>query len=142
VTARCIRTTLTAEQRLATNAPGHFHPQYQVMPGKEYVVLGVSFFIGSTVYGNGPLFQICDDAGRCVSMPTALFDLVDPRPSRFWVAKRIGEADFVLWPEEFYREYFHDDLSERDAKTVATFNEVVGRLDAEFGPRVELTTLQ
>jgi hypothetical protein len=115
------------------SAPALFRPQYQVTVGKEYVVLGISFLVASEVYGNCPLFGICDDAGRLVSMPTVLFELVDPRPSRFWLAKRGGKSDLLLWPEEFYREYFHDDLSERDPATVAAFSGVVARLESEFG---------
>ena len=134
--AKCIGTTLTEEQREATNAPALFRPRYQITVGKEYVVLGVSFLVGSEVYGNCSLFGIRDDAGRFVSMPTVLFDLSDPRPSRFWLARRSGKADLMLFPEEFYREYFHDDLSERDIETVAVFNGVMARLEAEHGVRL------
>lgn len=137
MTARCIGETLTEEQRCATNAPARFRPSYQVTEGKEYLVLGISFLVNSAIYGNCSLFEIRDDAGRCVSVPTMLFDVEDPRPSRFWRARRTGLIDLALWPEEFYRDYFHDDLSERRPETVAAFNEVVGRLDAEFGVRTE-----
>ena len=35
-------------------------------------------------------------------------------------------------PEEFYRQFFHDDLSEGDSATQQVFRAVVAKLEAEF----------
>jgi hypothetical protein len=115
------------------------HPLYQLTVGKDYLVLGLSFLVNSAIYGSSSLLEVCDDAGRCISIPTMLFEVVDPRPSRFWLAKRVGETDFIFWPEEFYQEYFHDRLSDRQPEAVATFSDVLNRLDAEFGRVGEVT---
>jgi hypothetical protein len=45
--------------------------------------------------------------------------------------KKFEETDILLWPEEFYQESFHDDLSEGDFNTVEIFEEVVKKLENE-----------
>jgi hypothetical protein len=65
-------------------------------------------------------------------MSASLFEILDPRPSAFWRVKKQNDVDLTLWPEEFYRKFFHDDLSEGIPEIVETFNQVVGRLRHEF----------
>ena len=83
---KCLARELTGEQEQATNAPARFRPRYQITEGREYLVLGISFVLNSAVYGNCCLFTIQEDAARCVLVPSALFEIPDPRVSRFWLA--------------------------------------------------------
>ena len=132
MTAKCLQSTLTDEQRRLIQAPERFRPSYQVTQGREYIVLGLSFVLRSSVYGYAPLFEICDDANRCISIPTLLFEVVDPRPSRFWLAKQPTNGGLLLWPEEFYVDFFHDDLSENAPEARELFTKVLERLKKEF----------
>ena len=132
MTARAISSVLTPEQRMAMDKTSLISSHFQMKVGKVYLVLGIASVVGSSIHGNGPLFEICDDAGRCVSTPAALFEIVDPRPSRFWQAERAGIADLYLWPKEFYTRFFHDDLSEGVPEVVALFEDVIARLSSEF----------
>jgi hypothetical protein len=61
-----------------------------------------------------------------------LFEIVDPRPSRFWVARKVNDFTLSLWPEEFYEDYFHDRLSDGEPIGVEAFRRVVDRLENEF----------
>ncbi len=131
--AKCLARGLTEEQRKATNAPARFNPQFQVTAGKEYLILGISFIPDSAVFGNSCLYTIQDDAGRCVSLPSALFDVTDPRVSRYWVARSNGQFGVTLWPEEFYEAYFHDRVTDNEPEASAALRATVGRLEAEFG---------
>lgn len=131
--ARCLTRGLTDEQRRALNVSARFNPQFQVTSSKEYLILGISFIPDSTVYGNSCLYMIQDDAGRCVSVPSALFDITDPRVSQYWVARSNGKFGVTLWPEEFYEEYFHDRVTDSEPEALATLRTTVGRLEAEFG---------
>ena len=64
-------------------------------------------------------------------MPACLFEIIDPRPSIFWRAKH-DFPDFTLWPIEFYRDFFQDDLSEGKPEIKKVFDIVVDRLTHEF----------
>jgi hypothetical protein len=130
--AKCLASGLTDEQREATNASARFRPRYQVTEGRGYLVLGLSFVLNSPVYGNCCLFTIQDDADRCILVPSLLFEITDPRSSRFWIARDFGASNFTLWPEEFYDEFFHDRATDGDAQAVAVVRSVSGRLYEEM----------
>lgn len=131
--AKCIARGLTEEQRKATNASARFNPRFQVTADNEYLILGISFIPDPTVFGNTCLYMIEDDAGRCVSLPSVLFDITDPRVSRYWIARPNGEFGVTLWPEEFYEAYFHDRVTDYEPEASAAFRDTVARLEAEFG---------
>ena len=98
--------------------------------GKEYVVLGISHDTRSE-YWITHLLELPDELGGCTYAPLCLFEITDPRPSIFWKAKII-DNDLTLWPPEFYREFFHDDLSEGKPEIKRVFDIVVDRLTYEF----------
>lgn len=108
-----------------------FRTKYQISIGKEYLVLGLSFAIESPVYGNSVLLEILDDAGRCISVPSALFEMVDGRCSALWEA-RFDEGMMTAWPSEFYGLYFHDRLSDGDTEARRVLQDIHARLMAEF----------
>ena len=62
----------------------------------------------------------------------ALTTSTHAQTSRYWVAQARENGAFLLWPEEFFIEYFHDDLSEGIGETVVIFKAVVNRMSAEF----------
>lgn len=129
---RCLARELTEEQREASSAPSVFKPRYQITEGRVYTVLGISFFLSSSVFGKCCLYSIQDDAGRCVFVPNALAEITDGRASSFWIAKMDDDFNMTLWPEEFYQEFFHDRLSDAEPEAVDAFKCAISRLEAEF----------
>ena len=108
---------------------------FAVTVGNVYTVLGISFFLGpsSTVYGNTVCVEIVDDEGNFVSVPLCLFEIVDPRVSRHWEARKGEAAALRLWPPSFYEGYFHDDLSNGVPDAVREFERVRQLIEDEFG---------
>lgn len=103
---RCIRTDPP------DSLIGRLRPHY--VPGKtsflvevdtEYVVLGLSDVAGAI------WLEVEVGPRTIVSAPLALFTVVEPHASSYWVLR--CQADGVtLWPELFYSEAFHDRLSD------------------------------
>jgi hypothetical protein len=130
--ARCTNRELTEEQRVLLKAPSRFRPSHALTVGKEYLVLGIVSVIDSPQYGNTPLFEIVNDDHQFVLFPAVLFEVTDARCSSYWRAAVSENGTVTLRPEELYREFFHDDLSEGDLATRQVFEAVVARLEAEF----------
>ena len=131
--ARCIATTLTQAQRHVSKTSPLFAPEFEITVGKEYLVFGIQFLTQSKIYGCTTLFEVEDDAGRLVATPAVLFELTDPRGSRSWEGRNVGDGAFLLWPAEFHREYFHDDLSNGEGDAMTVFAKVKQSFAAEFG---------
>jgi hypothetical protein len=129
---RCTTRDLTEEQRALLKSPSRFHPNHALTVGKEYLVLGIVSIIDSPQYGNTALFEIVNDGGQFVLFPGVLFAVTDARCSSFWRAAVQQDGTVTFRPEEFYRQFFHDDLSEGDSATQQVFRAVVAKLEAEF----------
>jgi hypothetical protein len=129
---RCTNRELTDDQRVLLKAPSRFRPSHALTVGKEYLVLGIVSIIDSPQYGNTALFEIVDDQDHFVLYPAVLFEVTDTRCSSYWRAAVSGDGTVTLRPEELYREFFHDDLSEGDPATRETFKAMVVKLEAEF----------
>ena len=112
-----------------------FTPEFALTKGRDYLVFGVQFIAFSSIYGRIVLFDIENDDGVLLPVPNTLFDVVDGRVSNCWTVQQDAGADIKIWPEEFYRDYFHDDLSNGDAEAVAAFAKVRHRLESEFNDR-------
>ncbi len=130
---KCLNRELTEEQRLLFNVPPLFRSKYQISIGEEYLVLGISFEVNSPVYGHTALFEILNDAGLYLSIPAALFEIMDGRCSSFWEARLYKEGAVAMWPSEFYEPHFHDDLSNGETETRKVFESVLTKMKAEFG---------
>jgi hypothetical protein len=128
---RCVASQLTDDQKrlLLVRDPA---PDYQLRVGGEYLVLGLTFLLPAPPHGGGARYEILNDYGKCRSIPAFLFELVDSRVSKYWVARQDDDGAVLLWPTEFYGRFFHDDLSEGVTEAVQTFSKVVGRLQQEW----------
>ena len=127
---KCISTVLTADQIKALHVAGEHDYSSWFTVGKEYTVLGLTY-INNSDYWTTILFELCDDVKTSTSPPACLFEIIDPRLSIFWQA-RYSFPNFTLWPIEFYRDFFHDDLSEGIPEIKRIFDSVVNRLTYEF----------
>lgn len=101
--------------------------------GREYVVIGVDFAVDSRVHGTGTWLHLVNDDDRLSWAPLGLFDVTDPRVSSQWELRQHADGQVTLWPPALYREFFHDDLSEREAEVIAEFQRVRESLEAEAG---------
>ena len=127
---KCIDTVLTTDQMKALNAKGEHDYSACFTIGREYTVLGLTY-INDPEKWTTMLFELCDDNKNMTSIPSCLFEIVDHRPSVFWQARH-NFPNFTLWPIEFYRDFFHDDLRERRPGLKRVFDIVVDRLTHEF----------
>jgi hypothetical protein len=127
---RCVAGHLTEDQKeqLLVKDPA---PEYQLRVGGEYLVLGMTFLLPALPHGGGVRYEILNDYGKCRSIPAFLFELIDSRVSKHWVARQDDDGAVVLWPPEFYAKFFHEDLSEGVAETVQTLSKVVELLRRE-----------
>ncbi len=134
---QCKATQLTEEQKILLKVPPRFNLKHGVAVGREYLVIGISFVVGSPYYGDSTLFEIVNDQGYIVSEPAALFAVIDARCSSFWRAKIHEDGAVTLWPQELYERYFHDRLSDGEPEAKKVFQEVRSRLEGEFGPEAQ-----
>ena len=71
-----------------------------------------------------------------VPAPLSLFEIKDPRGSRYWEMRTSDECIVRFWPSSFHREFYHDDLSEREPGLVEDFWRVYALIEAETKERV------
>jgi hypothetical protein len=129
---KCISTSLTDEQQEFIGAPRNYRTKYQLIVGKHYLVLGITVLIRSPILGSGPIFAVQDEFGACAEAPACLFTIVDDRLSTHWRVHQHENLTLTLWPDEFYGEFFHEKLADRDPSTTIAFERVVKRLAEEF----------
>ncbi|WP_134707125.1 hypothetical protein [Rahnella sp. CJA17(1/100)] len=124
---KCIATSLTTEQKQNMGLNECEDPQYPFVIGEIYTVIGVHTQIGRYA---GTILKI--PMKYAVPAPVCLFKIVDERPSLYWKIKQLSEYEISLWPEEFYQEYFQDDLTDGVPEVVEIYKSVVERLEKEF----------
>lgn len=128
----CIATSLTDEQKIQLKMEAS-NTVYQIVPGNTYLVLAITFMLPAEPHGGGVHYQILNDFGDCRSVPAYLFRVADARASRYWVARQDSDGSLLLWPEEFYTRFFHDDLSEGENYAVNIFEQIVNKMQLEYG---------
>ncbi len=105
--------------------------EFSLAIGYEYTVLAMSFLYDSNVYGDCCTIQYCH-GDRLAQAPLCLFEIVDARTSKYWLVKRGSGQNVFLWPEPFFREFFHDDLSEGDMHAYEDLQKIRSLLETEF----------
>jgi hypothetical protein len=131
MTVTCKARSLPIELRQQLGINDSFATEYMLTIGKEYLVLGLSVHVASVVFGGSPVLQLVDDAGRLEMVPTPLLEIKDARPSGFWRARQREDFGLALWPEEFYSDYFHDDLSDGAPEAKDALAAVIRKLQKE-----------
>lgn len=130
---RCVTHVPSAEQLRDYGFDSRYQHRFDVTKGKEYTVLGLTTMVESPALGAGVHLDIIDDFDRWALSPLLLFEVVDPRPSRHWIARKVGsEAGLALWPESFFQEAYHDRLTDGVPEIVADFRRVRHLLENEF----------
>ena len=125
----CTATRLNSHHKRAMGLKAHEEPNYPFVVGETYTVLGIHTQAG---YYAGTMLHIPSPSGYIIPTPLCLFEVIDDRPSRYWRIRKYDDHHITLWPEEFYREFFHDDLSDGIPEVIEIYNSVVERLEKEF----------
>src|SRR5687768_3774422 len=85
--------------------------EYDLKIGNKYLVTGISW-IPKNDSNSRVLYEVINDAGNLRPVPATLFQIHDDRCSKYWVTRFDESGNFSIRPEAFFRDYFHDDLSE------------------------------
>jgi hypothetical protein len=92
--------------------------------GDEYTVYAV------TVQNTMTYVQIYID-NKLISIPLELFEIIDARVSKYWLVS-YTDSTTRFWPNEFYQEFFHDDLFEEMPEILSKFIYVKNKIEREF----------
>lgn len=111
---------------------------FGVVVGRQYLVLGLS--LGLPPMSSGVWVDILmePDIPTLIQAPLCLFEITDPRASRFWEIRARGEGVTTLCPASFYQESYHERLSDRVPEVVEDFWRVHGLLIEESRSRTNL----
>ncbi len=90
----------------------------------EYLVYGL------TLGAKADYVQIFKD-NYLTSIPLELFSITDNTVSKYWKVERHENGFIRLWPEEFFQEFFHDDLSEGVEEIKEIFKQVKEKMISE-----------
>ena len=94
-----------------------------ISPGKEYIVLGLTYRPSEACYAGYPVIEIKNDTDGISIVPLFMFEVVDPSASRHWLVK-FEQDTLKILPKSFYSNYYHDDLSEGIPEVVEDFKRV------------------
>ncbi|MNE57959.1 hypothetical protein D3C80_1529570 [compost metagenome] len=103
---------------------------FSITIGQTYTVFGLTFSFGG--FGSGCFVQILSDNNHLIDVPIVLFETVDNRLSKYWEFKSYPDGGITLWPPSFYKDYYHDDLSEDIPEVVEDFKKVRELLINEY----------
>lgn len=126
----CRKTELDVEVRTQLGPAFYAQQAFHITRGREYVVLGLRFEVGTRAFGTGVWVDLVSDFGRLISAPLGLFDILDARLPGLWEIRHWPDGGVTLWPPSFYRDYYHDDLSNDVADVVEDFRRVKERIEA------------
>jgi hypothetical protein len=126
-----VKNKLSDGQKLELGIKPEKKFEWQISPNKEYLVISVRNILNSDFYGNSVLFEIEDDHGRLLAMPSCLFGISDPTPSKYWQAS-IDDVSFSLEPNEFSLDSgLSERILDRDPDAMAIYLEIKSRLENE-----------
>ncbi len=126
---RPIQLELSDEQRHFFNSTSNV--RYQFTMGKNYLVYTVAFVPKSVT--DFTLYRLVDDANRLLPVPACLFEIVDPRASRYWrVVHHPKIFALSLEPQEFIEDPgLSEAILDRDPEAWAVFRDIQKRMEEE-----------
>jgi len=127
---RCIQQRPSETQVTALGSSYYRSQSFHLTVGKEYVAIGLDLAIDSNVHGNGVWIHLVSDHGNLIWAPLALFEVTDPRVSKYWEA-RVFDEGLKLWPPSLFRDSYHEDLADGVAEVEDDFRRVRARLEEE-----------
>lgn len=128
-----VRNSLTSSQKIELGVKLDQNFEWQITPNKEYVVISVRNILNSDFYGNSVLFEIEDDYGRLLAVPSCLFNISDSTPSKYWQAS-IENTIFSLEPKELTNDpSLSERILDREPDAMVIFQDIKKRLANEGG---------
>jgi hypothetical protein len=100
--------------------------EYNVTIGRQYLVYGLQFNKDGSTY-----IEHLSDSGNLSEAPLDLFKIKDGKVSQYWQMKIWEDGNITIWPPSFYKEYYHDDLSEGIEENVQDFASITKLLEEE-----------
>jgi hypothetical protein len=91
---------------------------------KIHIVYGIEKQIDKTLY-----FVYTGE--HITYIPDYMFEIMDDKPSKFWLEKKWVSGSITLWPELFYKEYFFEDFGEYDDVLRKEFEIVLENFEKE-----------
>ncbi len=117
---------------------GSWHFKGSLTVGREYLVVAITFTFAPAPDELGPSVILIPGAGYLVAFPLALFEVTDPRVSRYWelqvdVDREAGTTAVTLGPPSVCHNIddYLDQLEQGEPTAVADFTRVHGLLEAE-----------
>ena len=116
---RCVSDYVTEQQRAALG-----RRQYQgslavgLTVGEEYLVLGLEFVVDPDQFDTGPYVIVLRNHGVPVAYDLCLFEVIDPRASRYWEVRTVqfaGRQIVELLPPTLFDELSTTDDDERSS---------------------------
>jgi hypothetical protein len=131
---KCILDSINDELAESVGLSGNRPDYYRsISKGQEYVVLGLSYDPSLVAYyGGKPVIEIKDNSGRLTAVPIFLFEIIDSVPSKHWQIRYSENGSLTMYPESFYKDFYHDDLSEGIPEIVDNFKEVCVKFESEY----------
>ena len=126
---KCTAEKLSTDQKRRLG-PELLSQEFHLTVGQEYLVYGLQFRLGGAG-GIGVWIDYETELGYLGSAPLALFEITDPRVSRFWELAFAPDGTALLEPRSFRREYYFDDLSSGEESVLRDFQEVKRTLSTE-----------
>ena len=120
--------SLTKNLGLPSDAPRIYT---SLMPDSEYVVLGLTYDPNARCYAGYPVLEIKNENSGLSLVPIFLFEILDNSVSKYWKCKYQNNGLISFLPESFYREFYHDDLSEGVPEIVEDFKKVSKLIEKE-----------
>jgi len=94
-----------------------------ISAGKVYSVYGISWKKDSFYYSDSPVVQIFDDYDNLVIAPLLVFEIIDGLLPALWRASS-DENGFTICPDLFRRDFFFDDVSEKEPSVLDELREL------------------
>jgi|GEM_PF-1034292 len=104
---------------------------YSLTPGRRYLVLGITFVPKSVQAASPILYQVLNDHGSVSHVPVEFFAIENGQCSAFWEVRQHEDGSMLVWPQEFFAEFFHDDLTEGTRFAIEVLRSVVGKMARE-----------
>jgi hypothetical protein len=130
---RCIKSRLDERKAAAMGLEVSRGQDFHLTSEKEYLVIGLQFSTNTKIHGTGVWVHLVSDYGHLTWAPISLFEVVDPRVSRYWEIRMTTPGVVTLWPALLYTEFFHEDLADGQSVKVREFQRLQELLKAESG---------
>lgn len=116
---------------LSNGISGKDPRDYSITAGRKYLVLGLTFVPKPALTVASILYQVLNDYGGVSHVPAEFFSIENGQCSAFWAVRQHEDGSMLIWPQEFFVEFFHDDLSEGVRSAIDVLRTVVGKLARE-----------